>query len=113
MRRYDPIQRFAIGGQTLGNMEVREDGSWVFFNEAREIELDYLCLAKLLDGHDATECRDNLVKLHHDLRDSRAALKLIAESPARCAHAIAEMALLNLKPSGLEEEVVTPKDTPQ
>lgn len=113
MKRYDPIKRFSIGGSTLGEMQACQEGDWVSYDEAQEAYLDYLCLAKLLDGHDATECRNNLVKLHHDLRDCRAALKLIIESPPRCAHAIAEMALLNSEPSGLEEEASTPKDTPQ
>jgi hypothetical protein len=31
-----------------------------------EIHRDYNCLAELLDGHDATECRMNLVRLKED-----------------------------------------------
>ena len=85
--RYEPVSYLPIGGQTLGAMMSHPDGRYVYHS-------DY-------------------TKLEKDLIDARAALQLIAESPARCAHAIAEMALLNSKPSGLEEKVVTPKDTPQ
>ena len=91
MRRYDPIHRFPIGGSTLGEMQACSEGDWVAY-------------------HDALRCQKHIQK---QLKDCRAALKLIIESPTRCAHAIAEMVLLNSKPSGLEEEVVTPKDTPQ
>jgi len=35
--------------------------------EMEETHKDYLCLAELLDGHDATECRANLVRLKADL----------------------------------------------
>lgn len=31
--------------------------------ELMETRKDYNCLAELLNGHDATECRDNLVRL--------------------------------------------------
>lgn len=37
-----------------------------------EAQADYRCLAELLDGHDATECRANLVKLKADLASERA-----------------------------------------
>lgn len=36
-------------------------------SELAETAKDYRCLAELLDGHDATECRANLVKLKSDL----------------------------------------------
>lgn len=85
--RYEPVSYLPIGGQTLGEMMEHADGRYVYHS-------DY-------------------TKLKKDLIEARAALKLIAESPDRCAHAIAEMALLNSKPSGREEEVITPKDTPQ
>ena len=31
--------------------------------ELSETQKDFMCLAELLDGHDATECRMNLVRL--------------------------------------------------
>jgi hypothetical protein len=34
MKRYDPIHRFDQGGSTLGEMERRDDGDWVAFDEA-------------------------------------------------------------------------------
>ncbi len=40
--------------------------------ELAETNNDYRCLAELLDGHDATECRANLVKLKADLAAERA-----------------------------------------
>lgn len=46
--------------------------------ELAETASDYRCLAELLDGHDATECRANLVKLKADLAAERA----LADSPA-------------------------------
>jgi len=39
--------------------------------ELSETQKDYMCLAELLDGHDATECRMNLVRLKGQ-RDSLA-----------------------------------------
>jgi len=38
-----------------------------------EIQKDYNCLAELLDGHDATECRSNLVRL----KEQRFALEVV------------------------------------
>lgn len=40
-------------------------------SELAETSKDYRCLAELLDGHDATECRANLVKLKADLQAER------------------------------------------
>jgi hypothetical protein len=40
--------------------------------ELEETSKDYLCLAELLDGHDATECRANLVRMKADLQAERA-----------------------------------------
>jgi hypothetical protein len=40
--------------------------------ELAETAKDYRCLAELLDGHDATECRANLVKLQAELAAERA-----------------------------------------
>lgn len=37
-------------------------------SELAETAKDYLCLAELLDGHDATECRENLLVLKSDLK---------------------------------------------
>ncbi len=36
MKRYDPIQRFDQGGSTLGEMERRDDGDWVSFEDVAE-----------------------------------------------------------------------------
>lgn len=36
--------------------------------ELAETASDYRCLAELLDGHDATECRENLLVLKSDLK---------------------------------------------
>lgn len=41
---------------------------------------DYRCLASLLDGHDATECRANLEKLQADLAAERALADKLAEA---------------------------------
>lgn len=43
---------------------------------------DYRCLASLLDGHDATECRANLVKLKQDLEQERTLADRLAETLA-------------------------------
>ena len=40
---------------------------------------DYRCLAELLDGHDATECRANLVRLKADLSAERALADRLAK----------------------------------
>lgn len=45
-----------------------------------EAQSDYRCLADLLDGHDATECRANLVKLKADLPAERALADRLAEA---------------------------------
>jgi hypothetical protein len=36
MKRYDPIHRFDQGGSTLGEMERRDDGDWVAFDDVAE-----------------------------------------------------------------------------
>jgi len=41
---------------------------------------DYRCLAELLDGHDATECRANLVKIKAELAELRAIFPAICEA---------------------------------
>jgi hypothetical protein len=45
-----------------------------------EAQSDYRCLAELLDGHDATECRANLVKLQAELAAERALADRLAAS---------------------------------
>ena len=45
-----------------------------------ETSRDFRCLAELLDGHDATECRANLVKLKADLAAERALADRLAAS---------------------------------
>ena len=48
--------------------------------ELAEAAKDYLCLAELLDGNDATECRANLVKLQAELAAERALADRLADS---------------------------------
>lgn len=47
--------------------------------ELAETAKDYRCLAELLDGHDATECRANLVRLKADLAAAKRAKKQAEE----------------------------------
>jgi hypothetical protein len=49
-------------------------------SELAETAKDYRCLAELLDGHDATECRANLVKLKAELAAERALADRLAAS---------------------------------
>jgi cell division FtsZ-interacting protein ZapD len=44
--------------------------------ELMETQKDYNCLAELLDGHDATECRSNLVRLKEQRDALEAVLKM-------------------------------------
>lgn len=50
--------------------------------ELEETRKDYLCLAELLDGHDATECRARLLKMKDDLEQERALADRLAETLA-------------------------------
>jgi chromosome segregation ATPase len=50
--------------QASSNEQTRLKAELATVTEQRdEAEADYKCLAELLDGHDATECRMNLVRL--------------------------------------------------
>jgi hypothetical protein len=75
MIRYDPIHRFTIGGSTLGEMQAKEDGDYVFYNEAHEIELDYMDLARVCDGHTAAECILNVQEWKTQLKESKGILE--------------------------------------
>ncbi len=48
--------------------------------ELAETAKDFHCIAELLVGHDATECRANLVKLKEDLSAERALADRLAEA---------------------------------
>ena len=63
----------------LPDGEYRGNLVWAGFARQLERELaetakDYQCLAELLDGHDATECRGNLVKLKRELAEKAESL---------------------------------------
>jgi hypothetical protein len=53
--------------------------------ELVETRKDFMCLAELLDGHDATECRMNLVRLKEQLDRLAEALEQILEYQGRFA----------------------------
>jgi chromosome segregation ATPase len=64
-----------------------------------EIHKDFMCLAELLDGHDATECRMNLVRLKEQRDRLAEALKNIASgnySWRTCVDKLAPEALQSL-----------------
>jgi hypothetical protein len=48
--------------------------------ELAETRKDYKCLAELLDGHDATECRSNLLRMKQELADARKQRDTLAEA---------------------------------
>ena len=50
MKRYDPIQRFDQGGSTLGEMERRDDGDWVAFEDAEKLRDALEQIAKLYEN---------------------------------------------------------------
>ncbi len=50
MKRYDPIQRFDQGGSTLGEMERRDDGDWVAFDDAEKLRDALEQIAKLYEN---------------------------------------------------------------
>lgn len=48
--------------------------------ELAEASKDYRCLAELLDGHDATECRANLVNLKRRIDSSERARRSLSDA---------------------------------
>jgi len=98
MRRYTWRPGGTLDSYDTGDIHDHEEGEWVSYEEAHETYLDYMCLARQLDGHDATECLLNLRMLKNNLAECRATLKLIAELPASHANNIAVMALRNTAP---------------
>ena len=50
MKRYDPIRRFDQGGSTLGEMERRDDGDWVAFEDAEKLRDALEQIAKLYEN---------------------------------------------------------------
>lgn len=52
--------------------------------ELAEVSKDFRCLAELLDGHDATECRANLVKLKQSLASELALADKLAARLDQC-----------------------------
>jgi chromosome segregation ATPase len=74
--------------------------------ELEETSKDYLCLAELLDGHDATECRANLVRMKADLQAERALADRLAEAMERWK----ELAGYNFTPSTADEALAALKD---
>jgi hypothetical protein len=54
-------------GSTCARLKWWKDRNDDLHDQLAETAKDYLCLAELLDGHDATECRANLVKMKADL----------------------------------------------
>jgi hypothetical protein len=94
MIRYDPVRPLARGGFTLGNMEARIDGDWVYYS-------DYVKLAKQLEKCSkshmdiSVKFRTRIESLENDLKECRAALKMITELPAVTANNIAVLALRN------------------
>ncbi len=49
MNRYDPIQFFDMGGSTLGQMERRDDGDWVSFEDAEKLRDALEQIAKIYE----------------------------------------------------------------
>lgn len=67
--RTDAIMAFQTVTQLAKDLE----------RELNEANKDYMCLAELLDGHDATECRMNLIQRLLLLTASNAALEACVE----------------------------------
>ena len=80
--RTDAILSQIPGGQTCDPQLVVDELRPKIAELERELAetaKDYRCLAELLDGHDATECRANLARLKADLAAAKAREKQAVE----------------------------------
>ena len=74
MKRFDPISRVSEYATHIGDMTPHKTGNWVSYDEANEIEKDYMAIARECDGHDCAECVINVRKWKTDLAACRTAI---------------------------------------
>jgi len=79
MKRYDPTQTDAFMGP-------RDDGEWVQYDEAAEIEKDYMALASECDGHDCAECVMSVKSLKRQVEELKRGKKEACQAYSALVH---------------------------